>query len=262
MARLEGQRVLVTQADRYMGPPVVELFRAEGAEVIADEGDLAGPKQAERLVESAGRIDVLVANFSGPRDAMPVTSMMVDATEFTDRAFQEYLDALVWPLLRIVRATLPQMVERRAGKVVAATSSTPIRAIPGLSVYSAARGAQNAFIQVVGAEGRPAQRAGQRPGYRAHRKQHVLHRGDARRRVGARVLRGPDPCRPSRAGRRGSRTRPRVGDRGQHLHGRPGHPHLRRVDDLARHPGPGCGVGAGNQARTRRGRAMIAATRA
>ncbi|MBA2714882.1 MAG: SDR family NAD(P)-dependent oxidoreductase, partial [Rubrobacteraceae bacterium] len=32
------------------------------------------------------------------------------------------------------------------------TSATPLRAIPGLSVYSAARGAQNAFVQVVGNE--------------------------------------------------------------------------------------------------------------
>ncbi len=155
MARLEGQRVLVTQADRYMGPPVVELFRAEGAEVITDEGGLTGPHDAAHLVERVGHVDVLFANFAGPRDAMPVTSMMVEAAEFTDRAFQEYLDELVWPLLRVVRAVLPQMIERRAGKIVAATSATPVRAIPGLSVYSAARGAQNAFLQVVGAEAAP-----------------------------------------------------------------------------------------------------------
>jgi 2-keto-3-deoxy-L-fuconate dehydrogenase len=52
--------------------------------------------------------------------------------------------------LRFVRATLPQMIERRSGKIVGVTSATPLRAIPGLSVYSAARGAQSAFVQVVG----------------------------------------------------------------------------------------------------------------
>jgi 2-keto-3-deoxy-L-fuconate dehydrogenase len=154
-ARLDGRRVLVTYADRYLGPPVVELFRAEGADVIADEADLTGPEEAERLVAETGRIDVLVANFAGPREVMPVTNMLVGPTEFTDEAMQGYLDALVWPLLRVVRATLPQMLERRSGKIVAVTSSTPIRAIPGLSIYSAARGAQNAFLQVVGAEAAP-----------------------------------------------------------------------------------------------------------
>lgn len=81
--------------------------------------------------------------------------MMVDATESTDEAFRKYLDALVSPTVRVVRTVLPQMYERGCGKVVAATSATPVRAIPGLSIYSAARGAQNAFLQVVGAEAAP-----------------------------------------------------------------------------------------------------------
>ncbi|MCD2188617.1 SDR family NAD(P)-dependent oxidoreductase [Actinomycetospora soli] len=153
--RLDGRRVLVTHADRYMGPPVVELFRAEGAEVLDSTDDLTVAGDADRLVAQAGPIDVLVANFAGPRSTMPVTSMLVDPTAFTDDAFQGYLDELVWPLVRVVRAVLPQMIERRAGKIVAATSASPVRAIPGLSIYSAARGAQNAFLQVVGAEAAP-----------------------------------------------------------------------------------------------------------
>lgn len=154
-ARLDGQRVLITHADRYLGPPVTELFRAENAEVIAEEADLTGPTDADELIAQVGHIDVLVANFAGPREKMPVTNMMVEPTAFTDHAVQGYLDELVWPMLRIVRATLPQMIERKSGKIVAITSATPIRAIPGLSIYSAARGAQNAFLQVVGAEAAP-----------------------------------------------------------------------------------------------------------
>ncbi|MBN9737850.1 MULTISPECIES: SDR family oxidoreductase [unclassified Pseudonocardia] len=71
------------------------------------------------------------------------------------RSSRDYLDELVWPLLRVVRAALPAMIERRYGKIVGATSATPVRAIPGLAVYSAARGAQNAFLQVAGAEAAP-----------------------------------------------------------------------------------------------------------
>lgn len=153
--RLEGRRVLVTHADRYIGPPVVDLFRAEGADVVADEADLTEPEAPAEAVARAGRVDVLVANFAGPREAMPVTSMLVDATDWTDEAFQGYLDHLVWPFLRVIRAVLPQMIERKAGKIVGATSATPVRAIPGLGVYSAARGAQNAFLGVVGAEAAP-----------------------------------------------------------------------------------------------------------
>ena len=150
--RLEGRRVLVSHAERYIGPPVVELFGKEGADVIADQSDYADPTTIQNAVEEAGRIDVLVANFAGPPSMMPVTNMSTETTGFEDGDFKAYLQELVWPLLRFVRATLPQMIERRSGKIVGVTSATPLRAIPGLSVYSAARGAQNAFLQVVGTE--------------------------------------------------------------------------------------------------------------
>ena len=62
--RLTGKRVLVTQAKDYMGPDTIELFREEGAEVIADETDLTQPGAAQSVVDSAGHIDVLVANLA------------------------------------------------------------------------------------------------------------------------------------------------------------------------------------------------------
>jgi hypothetical protein len=52
--RLEGRRVLVTHADRYIGPPVVELFRKEGAHVIADESDYTDPGAAREVVGRVG----------------------------------------------------------------------------------------------------------------------------------------------------------------------------------------------------------------
>lgn len=150
--RFEGRRVLVTSADRYLGPPVVELLQKEGAHVIADESDYTDPGAAQEVVDRAGQIDVLITNFAGPLRTMPFTNMLGPVTESTDDEFQAYLDELVWPMVRFVRATLPQMIERRSGKIVAITSASPIRAIPTLAVYSAARGAQNAFILAVGAD--------------------------------------------------------------------------------------------------------------
>jgi len=153
--RLAGRRVLVTHAERYGGPPVVELFRAEGAEVIADTSEYSDPKAPQAIVEAAGHVDVLVANFAGPLRIMPFTQMLGPVQEFRDEDFQAYLDELVWPMTRFVRAVLPQMIDRRAGKIVGVTSASTLRAIPGLAVYTAARGAQNAFVQVVGAEVAP-----------------------------------------------------------------------------------------------------------
>jgi len=152
VARLLGKRVLVTNADRYGGPPIVELFGKEGAEVIADTTDYTERGAAQRVAEAAGDIDVLVANFAGPLRIMPFTKMLGAAWEFQDEDFQAYLDELVWPMVNFVRAVAPRMVERRSGKIVGVTSCASLRAIPGLAVYSAARGAQNTFVMTTGAE--------------------------------------------------------------------------------------------------------------
>ncbi len=93
--RLEGKRVLATHAERYIGPPVSELFENEGAHVIADQSEYKDPGVIQEVVGQAGRIDVLVANFAGPPHMMPLTNMLGDVTEFEDEDFQAYLDELV-----------------------------------------------------------------------------------------------------------------------------------------------------------------------
>lgn len=154
--RLQGRRVLVTTADLYIGPPVVELFEREGAEVIADTSDYTEEGAVERVVEDAGRIDVLVANFAGPRRMMPLgPSMLTEIADVPDEDFRDYLDVLVWPMLRFVRAVVPQMVERRSGRICGVTSASTMRSIAGLSAYIAARSAQNGLLRVVGAEVAP-----------------------------------------------------------------------------------------------------------
>ena len=51
--RLEGRRAVVTEADDFMGPAIVELFREEGAVVFEDRRDLTEPKTADALIASA-----------------------------------------------------------------------------------------------------------------------------------------------------------------------------------------------------------------
>lgn len=143
--RLRSQRVLVTQAGEYMGPAVVTLFRAEGAEVIADAADLREPGACERVVAEAGEISVLVANLAH----VPMTAAV---EKIADADWHVLFDALVHPLMRLVRAAAPAMIARRRGKIVAITSAAPLRGIPNASSYCAARGAQNAFVRAVGLE--------------------------------------------------------------------------------------------------------------
>jgi 2-keto-3-deoxy-L-fuconate dehydrogenase len=143
--RLRNQRVLVTQAGEYMGPAIIELFRAEGAEVIGDSSDLRQPGACERAVAAAGELSVLIANLAH----LPMPAPIADVR---DESWHGLFDALVHPLMRLTRAVAPGMVARRRGKIVAITSAAPLRGIANTSAYCAARGAQNAFVRAVGLE--------------------------------------------------------------------------------------------------------------
>ena len=144
-ALLAGKRVLVTSATTYMGPAITSLFRDEGATVVADDGRYLGAGEAEAAVAGVADLDVLVANLAAPPSP-------ARAHTIADDDWLGLFDALVHPLMRLVRAALPAMLERGSGKVVAVTSAAPIRGVPGASAYTAARGAQNAFIRAVGLE--------------------------------------------------------------------------------------------------------------
>lgn len=147
--RLLGKRVVVTQCHDYMGPPTVELFRAEGATVIADDRDLTVGGACEALIADAGEVDVLIANLAGPTFSGTATSALGDA-EF-DAAFAH----MVRPLHRLTRAVLPQMIARRAGKIVVYGSASALKGMKTLAAYSAARAAQVGYVQSVGVEVAP-----------------------------------------------------------------------------------------------------------
>lgn len=142
---LSGKRVLITQASQFMGPALCEVFIEQGATVIRSEKSLAPPEAAEAVVRAAGGIDVLVANLAHTAPATP-------AAEVSDAEWGEVFAGLVDPLPRLVRAATPHMMARRSGKVLVIGSAAALRGMKRASTYSAARGAQLAYVQAVGAE--------------------------------------------------------------------------------------------------------------
>ena len=145
-SRLSGKRVLVTSCETYMGPPIVELFRAEGADVVADPGKLIEPSEPAELIASVGDLDVLVANLDLPAYGAKVR-------EIEDDQWLAGFDAMVHPLMRLVRAVGPAMIERGGGSIIVLTSSSPLRRMrPHAISYVAARAAQNAFVRSAGHE--------------------------------------------------------------------------------------------------------------
>ena len=142
---LNGQRVLVTQATEFMGPAFCEVFAEQGAEVVASTADLSAPGAAEELVQQAGPIDVLVANLSIVAPGTP-------AAEVDDDEWRRVFAALVDPLPRLTRAIVPRFLRRGGGKILVIGSASALRGMKRASTYSAARGAQLAYVQAVGVE--------------------------------------------------------------------------------------------------------------
>jgi 2-keto-3-deoxy-L-fuconate dehydrogenase len=142
---LIGKRVLVTESTEFMGPVLCEVFAEQGATVVASPEKLSHPAAAERVVVSAGAIDVLVANLAH-------TAPTTHATEVSDTEWREVFAALVDPLPRLMRAAAPAMVARGSGKVLVIGSASALRGMKRASSYSAARGAQLAWVQAVGVE--------------------------------------------------------------------------------------------------------------
>jgi 3-oxoacyl-[acyl-carrier protein] reductase len=118
---------------------VVEGIRARGeiaepfAADVTDEAAVAD--LAARVAGRLGPIEALVVNATGPQPAVPIK----------DLTWQDHLDQLLFfvksPTL-LVQAVLPGMKERRGGRVIQIGSDIFERALPGMSAYVAAKGAQ------------------------------------------------------------------------------------------------------------------------
>jgi 2-keto-3-deoxy-L-fuconate dehydrogenase len=145
---LRGKRILVTQAGDFMGPAICEVLAEQGATVLRSTGPLVAPEAAAAAVAAAGTIDVLIANLAQRASTSP-------AVEATDAQWRETFEALVDPLPRLCRAVLPAMIARRSGKIVVIGSASALRGMKRASTYSAARGAQLAYVQAVGVEVAP-----------------------------------------------------------------------------------------------------------
>ncbi len=142
---LTGKRVLITQATEFMGPALCPVLSQQGATVVASSDALLDTDTVERVVRDAGRIDVLVANLA-------LRAPSTAATDVTEAEWRQVFAALVDPLPRLFAATLPGMIARREGKVLVIGSAAGLRGMKRTSTYSAARGAQLAYVQAVGVE--------------------------------------------------------------------------------------------------------------
>jgi 3-oxoacyl-[acyl-carrier protein] reductase len=105
-----------------------QISATTGAELLPVQADLTDPAQIQRLVDATverfGRIDVLVTNNGGP------PAGRFDG--FQDQAWLAAHELTLMSAVRLVRAVLPGMRDRRWGRIVNITSVTVKQPIDNL----------------------------------------------------------------------------------------------------------------------------------
>ncbi len=154
MGVLEHKVAIVTGAASGIGKATAELFRREGATVVAadrasGEGivslDAGSEAQVEALVEKTvadfGGIDIVFAN-AGISGGMP------SIFEQTSADWQQILQVnLIGPFL-LVKYAAPHMKERGGGSIICTASVAGLRAGAGGAAYSASKAGVISLVKV------------------------------------------------------------------------------------------------------------------
>jgi 2-keto-3-deoxy-L-fuconate dehydrogenase len=158
-ARLSGKTALVTAAGQGIGRAIGEAFLREGARVFATDLDLsklAGFDDAAALdvrngeainayAARIGRIDILV-NCAGYVHSGSIL-------ECSDADFDFSFDLNVKSMHRLIRATLPGMLEKGRGSIInIASAASSVRGIPNRYVYGASKAAVIGLTKAVAAD--------------------------------------------------------------------------------------------------------------
>lgn len=172
MKRFQNKVALITGASRGIGRAIAELFAREGASIVLNylrneeaaretekalaalgskvltvPANVGNPKEAEGLVEAAGkkfgRIDILIHN-AALGAFKPVSELRVNQWELS-------LDVNAKALLVLAQTALPWM-EKEGGSVIALSSLGSKRYIPNYGAIGISKAALEALVRYLAVE--------------------------------------------------------------------------------------------------------------
>ena len=143
-----GARVVIADVDEARAREVAESIASAGGEAIVEPVDLSSlaglEALAERTSERFGRIDIL-ANVAA---IYPPASFMKTSADAWERIIGIDLKAVYF----LTQAVARRMIEQNQGAIVNVASGAAFRPVPGMSVYSAAKGGLVAMTRTIAHE--------------------------------------------------------------------------------------------------------------
>ncbi len=143
-----GDRVYFTW--NKSGEAAAELERETGAAAVRADG--TSPEEtgaaAERILQEAGQIDVLICNAG-----VSLNRMLMDTT---DEEYRRVMDTNVYGVFNTIRAVLPHMFWRRTGAIVTVSSIWGETGGSCEAVYSASKAAVIGMTRALAREVAPA----------------------------------------------------------------------------------------------------------
>lgn len=144
----QGAKIVICARDEQELAQASRELEERGADVMAIPCDLTDRVQAENMVNQAterfGHIDILVNN-AGIITVGPIMAQTLED-------FRESMDVMFWGLFYTTMAVLPQMLERKDGRIVNITSIGGKVSIPHLLPYDSAKFAAVGFSEGLRAE--------------------------------------------------------------------------------------------------------------
>ncbi len=170
---IKGKRALVCAASRGMGKAIAKSLSREGVQLFicarnstslestakeikeyAEEPvyyqacDLTSRHSINELIDkvksSMGEIDILVHNVGGP----PFSTVLETKLEDWSLAYRQLFESVV----QLNQAFLPEMKEKRWGRIVAVTSLSVAEPIPTLAMSNAMRSAVTSMLKTLADE--------------------------------------------------------------------------------------------------------------
>jgi NAD(P)-dependent dehydrogenase (short-subunit alcohol dehydrogenase family) len=138
LALTKGDKVAATFRQQAQADEFTQKAGANGIGLVADVADEAAVKKAVAdAIAKLGHLDVVVNN-AGYGSMGPIE-------EVPEEEVQRQFDINVFGPLRVLRAVLPHLRERRSGHVLNITSIGGLRTFPGVGIYNASKFALEAI---------------------------------------------------------------------------------------------------------------------